>query len=225
MERRGCTRTLEQRCWVSGEWRAPATSQRPIRAGNDVEATRRPCSRIFPLLFFSDPPLVLSSGSPPVEPTARTHNLFPAGPFVSFVFLGRGKVKLLPVLLPLMLLLAAFARSRPATVFVIPVVTCGKKDPAGIYGITFPWISSEGRVTISGRSDWWSLLHLRRGSRFSSQNCGLVVQLVFCVIERLSIYRVHVLKGIRSGGNSEYSRFCTRFAGSDLSSWIEQLKW
>lgn len=86
------------------------------------------------------------------RPRAHT-NLFPSGPFVSFVFLGRGKVKLLPVLLPLMLLLAAFARSRPATVFVIPVVTCGKKDPASIYGITFPWISSEGRVTISGRSD------------------------------------------------------------------------
>lgn len=51
-EARVHTRALEQRCWISGEWRAPATSQRPIRAGNDVEATRRSCSRTFPSLLF-----------------------------------------------------------------------------------------------------------------------------------------------------------------------------
>ena len=111
-ERRGCTRTLEQRCWVSGEWRAPATSQRPIRAGNDVEATRRSCSRTSPPLFFvffSDS-LVWRS-SPPWfnRPRAQPSFYLRARSSSSSFFLTVAKVKLLPVLpsllLPLLLLL------------------------------------------------------------------------------------------------------------------------
>lgn len=90
-ERQGCTRTLEQRCWVSGEWRAPATSQRPIRTGNDVEATRRPCSRTFFPLFVL--------------------RFFLRGLFSSF-FPAVAKVKLLPLLMLLLQPLPACYRLR-----------------------------------------------------------------------------------------------------------------
>lgn len=91
------TRMFEERCWVSGEWRTPATSQRPIRAGNDVEATRRPCSRTFPLLSA-----LLGSPRPSSALLSRCRGVFSS-------FFAVAKVKLLvllmlmPVLSPLLL--------------------------------------------------------------------------------------------------------------------------
>lgn len=70
---------------VSGEWRAPATSQHPIRTGNDAGTTRR--ALLAPL------PFVLPSSPSSLLPTAEFSSPFSLGrtrPRSSLIPLLRG---------------------------------------------------------------------------------------------------------------------------------------
>lgn len=141
-----------------------------------------------------------------VQPTARATFFLPAGPFfVFFVFSDRGKGEAAAgaAVTAAAAAAAAFAHSllHTISVFVVVVWLCrvvvAKTTPGQRVlstRITFSWISfvrGRGRVTASIWSDRWSLLHCRRGSRFS----GWYFWSGFFVIERLSIDKERILKG------------------------------